>query len=102
MYLREQLASRFAGVILDRVKDNGWERTISDDMGFNRREFKCSGFANMKMSRLLRILVALAFRLGHKRFKMLWSLLGSFIESMADNEYVEFCDERRKRKGAKV
>ena len=99
--LRNQLASRFVGVILDRVKNNGWERTISEDVGINRREFNRNDFVNMKMSRMLRVLVALAFRLGPHRFILLWTLLGNFIMSMAENAYAEFCDERRKEKSLK-
>ena len=95
---REQLAEKFAGDILATVKDNGWKRSISEDIGINRREFKTGKIANMKLCRVLRILVALAFRMNAAEWWRCWMRLGTFIYDMADNSYAEFCDERRTKR----
>ena len=96
--LREQLARNVAGVILDSVKDNGLKRKISEDIGINRREFNRKSIAGMKLHRLLRILVGLAFYMGIDRWEDLWMQIGSYIFEISEFCYFDFCDERRKQK----
>ena len=76
--LREDLASDFAGTILDSVKENGLLRTISEDVGINRSEFNRKGIAGMKLFRVLRILVGLAFYMEPDRWMKCWRLLGDY------------------------
>jgi hypothetical protein len=98
MLQRELLANDFAEKILDSVKDNGWLRSVSEDIGINRREFSQEGISNMKLRRVIRILVSLAFHLDPKRWHRLWTYLGSLIYEMEESHYDEFCNERRTRK----
>lgn len=93
--LREKLAREFAGVVIDKVRNNGWLTEVSEDIGINRREFNRKGLADMRLHRLLRILIALEWRLNPKGFMKLWLSLGSMIVEMAEYHYDEFCDERR-------
>jgi hypothetical protein len=96
--LREKLANDFAGMILDCVKNNGWLRSVSEDIGINRDEFNRKDISNMKLRRVIRILVSLAFHLDPKRWLKLWMQLGSLIFEMEEYHYDEFCNERRTRK----
>lgn len=89
--------SDFAGIILGSVKNNGWLTEISDEVGINRKEFNRKRLAKMPLHRLLRILTGLAWKMSWSKFSIVWIALGKLIFDMGDQQFYEFCDEKRKQ-----
>ena len=101
MLLRDLLTNEFVRLLIDSVKDNGWLTQISDEVGIGRGEFSCRGLANMKLHRVLRLLVGVCehhCRRSPREWFVLWAQLGKVVYDMADDHYYEMIDERRKRK----